>query len=556
MKKKDTSKTVIFLHLVKTAGTTLNQVLDREYPNILSFYIPKESEELFEGFKEKLKTRKPGLIRGHFEFGWHAFLSRPFVYVTILREPVARVISEYFYILGKPDHPLYDQVAAKKLSIADYVTDYNPPNAQTRKISGLTFAGNSGIPPGIEIDTGNMLEIAKENLDNYFAVVGLTEKFDETLILLKREFGWDWPVYTRKIVTGKKIPMEDIPGSTIEIIKEHNQLDLELYEYARQLFNEKIRQQGKSFSREVEKFKKRNQKQENRESKLPGYTRKIKKSMGQLKEKIKSIKGNKKERTVIFMHLPKTAGKTLNQIIENQYQPEAIYSLPLRQKIIPEAVRALRELPENKKKKIRILKGHMDFGLHTLLPKPAKYITILRDPVERVISNYYFVIGAINHPMHEITKSKSLAQWVASTQNQFNNGQVRMLAGIHFKLQKPTRQTLETAKSNLEKYFLAVGLTEKFDETVILLKRELGWDWPLYTRQNVTGKKVARENIPASTIEITKEHNQLDIELYEYAKQLFNEKIRQQDESFFKEVEKFKELNKEEEKCKIKQDRN
>lgn len=254
---------VIFLHLVKTAGTTLNQVLDREYANILSFYIAKESKELFEGFKEKLKNNNAGLIRGHFEFGWHAFLTRPFVYITLLREPVARVISEYYYILGKTDHPLYDQVAAKNLSIADFVKNWKHPDVQTRKISGLTFAKNSGIPQNIEINDRNMLKIAKENLDKYFAVVGLTEKFDETLILLKREFGWDWPFYTRKNVTRNKVARENIPASTIEIIKEYNQLDIELYEYAKQLFNEKIRQEGKSFFKEVERFKELNKERKN-----------------------------------------------------------------------------------------------------------------------------------------------------------------------------------------------------------------------------------------------------------------------------------------------------
>jgi hypothetical protein len=314
--KKHISKAVIFLHLVKTAGTTLNQVLDREYAKILSFYIPRESKELFDGFKEKLKTGNPELIRGHFEWGWHVFLSQPFIYITLLREPVARVISEYFYILGKTDHPLFDQVAAKNISIADYVKNFLPSNLQTRKISGLTFANNSGIPQDIEINAGNMLKIAKENLDNYFAIVGLTEKFDETLILLKREFGWDWPFYTRQNVTREKIAQENIPASTIEIIKEHNLLDIELYEYARQLFNKKIQQQGESFFKEVEKFKKQNQYQKNRKRKPSGQKKKIKKSIGLLKEKIKKIKSSKKERTVDSCTCPKQQGDSFLKEVE------------------------------------------------------------------------------------------------------------------------------------------------------------------------------------------------------------------------------------------------
>ena len=89
-----------------------------------------------------------------------------------------------------------------------------------------------------------------------------------------------------------------------------------------------------------------------------------------------------------------------------------------------------------------------------------------------------------------------------------------------------------------------VGLTERFDETLILLKREFGWDWPFYIRDNVTRNKAAREDIPSSTIDIIKEFNRLDIELYEYATKCFNEQIDSQGRSFYDEVEKFKELNK------------
>ena len=258
MKSAKKSQTIIFLHLAKTAGTTLNQVLGREYADILSFYIPKESSRLFEEFKEKLKSAKPGLLRGHFEFGWHYFLPRPFTYFTILRDPVDRVISEYYYILSSPGHPLFADVVEKNVSLADFVGKWNAPNLQTKKISGLTFAGNSGIPGRGKITPANMLAAAKENLSNHFAVVGLTERFDETLILLKREFGWDWPFYIRDNVTKDKVARDDIPASTLAVVLEHNRLDAELYEYAKKRFIEQIDCQGQSFYDEVEKFKKLN----------------------------------------------------------------------------------------------------------------------------------------------------------------------------------------------------------------------------------------------------------------------------------------------------------
>jgi len=258
MKSAKKPRTTIFLHVAKTAGTTLNQVLGREYADILSFYIPKESGSHFEDFKNRLKNENAALIRGHFEFGWHYFLSRPFTYFTILRDPVERVISEYFYILSSPDHPLHEQVGKQGGGLPDFVRKWNAPNLQTKKISGMTFTKNSGVSQDVEVNADNMLKMAKENLSKHFAVVGLTERFDETLILLKREFGWDWPFYIRDNVTKDKAAREDIPSSTIDIIKEYNRLDIELYEYAKKCFNEQIDSQGQSFYDEVEKFKELN----------------------------------------------------------------------------------------------------------------------------------------------------------------------------------------------------------------------------------------------------------------------------------------------------------
>jgi hypothetical protein len=258
MQSKKKSETILFLHLAKTAGTTLNQALGREYSDILSLYIPKESKDLFEDFKNRLKTQTAALIRGHFEFGWHHFLTRPFTYFTIMREPIERVISEYHYILSKPGHPMHEQVGKHGAGLPKFVKDLHTPNLQTKKISGISFAANSGITGGENIDGHNMLEIAKENLAGHFAVVGLTERFDETLILLKREFGWAWPYYIRDNITPKKTARRDIPASTIKIIEENNLLDIELYEYAVKLFEKKVRSQGKTFAAEVEMFRKLN----------------------------------------------------------------------------------------------------------------------------------------------------------------------------------------------------------------------------------------------------------------------------------------------------------
>ena len=48
-----------------------------------------------------------------------------------------------------------------------------------------------------------------------------------------------------------------------------------------------------------------------------------------------------------------------------------------------------------------------------------------------------------------------------------------------------TEGDLAQAKRNLDR-FLVVGLTERFDESFILIRRALGWRLPMYERHNVS----------------------------------------------------------------------
>jgi hypothetical protein len=100
-----------------------------------------------------------------------------------------------------------------------------------------------------------MLKTAKSNLRDHFAVVGLTERFDETLLLLKRELGWRRHSYMRHNVTARRPKKRALSEAALNSILGANQLDIELYQYAKGLFEERVRQQGPSFNRELNRFR-------------------------------------------------------------------------------------------------------------------------------------------------------------------------------------------------------------------------------------------------------------------------------------------------------------
>lgn len=234
----DQPGTIIFLHIPKTAGLTMVSILEREYPPDQIFLFrkranPPRDRQAFlnesETFRSQLK-----LIRGHLAFGIHADLKQPSTYFTLLRDPVERVVSHYYYVLQNPTHHLYDKV--RGMSLSDYVTSgvtREVRNGQTNMVAGMAASEDSGSDQ-------DRLNQAKENLQQYFSVVGTTERFDETLILLREAFGWSLPVYSRQNVTQNRPQVSSLSAQELAVIRAYNSLDLALYEYANQLLDQKI----------------------------------------------------------------------------------------------------------------------------------------------------------------------------------------------------------------------------------------------------------------------------------------------------------------------------
>ncbi len=85
-------------------------------------------------------------------------------------------------------------------------------------------------------------------------MVGLTERFDESFILIRRALGWRVPMYETHNVSRARMPEPPTPAA-IELIRERNRFDLALYEHAAGLFAAAVASQGPSFAREVAAFR-------------------------------------------------------------------------------------------------------------------------------------------------------------------------------------------------------------------------------------------------------------------------------------------------------------
>ncbi|MDQ0878120.1 hypothetical protein QFZ77_006779 [Paenibacillus sp. V4I3] len=216
-----TKKLLIFMHIPKTAGSTLGELINQQYTKNISCYRGDESENEKDVIRLKDEIEKSDSLKGHFYFGVHHYLSKPSIYITMFRNPIERIISLYYYILREKNNRLYEKV--KNMSLDEFVKSeelaIENVNQQTRYLCG-------GRTPD--------LETAKKNLSAHFSF-GIMELFDDSIRLMSKELGWKNIHYIKRNVNGNSPPITSIAEKTIHKIIENNTLDIELYHYARQL---------------------------------------------------------------------------------------------------------------------------------------------------------------------------------------------------------------------------------------------------------------------------------------------------------------------------------
>lgn len=181
--------------------------------------------------------------------------------------------------------------------------------------------------------------------------------------------------------------------------------------------------------------------------------------------------------------------------------------------------------------------AHFYFRRDLHVPMNYTYINLLREPIERYISHYYYArsplrwlkklkrlkkLGHFNETLEEcLDKQHEGCEW---------NHMTRFFCGPELFCKNGSSKALKRAKYNMKHYYTSVGVLEHLTEFLEVLHKRL----PGYVIVNsgLLKKKfvttgVNKKPISPSVMKKVVEANKDDIELYKYAKILFKEQARE-----------------------------
>ena len=223
---------------------------------------------------------------------------------------------------------------------------------------------------------------------------------------------------------------------------------------------------------------------------------------------------------LIFLHIPKAAGSSVNIFLEvaGKYLKKYYYHCNVRNynpsiKIIENwqgASQTAFEIPLDIRNKINFLSGHFIFGVNQIFESNCKYFTVIREPIDRELSsiNYIYQNGQFN-------KGENIEQYLL---NVLDNPQVKMLAGSKYMHKTCNDEIFSLAVKNLEKHFLLYAPAEKTNE---LLQALIGiYDLPnfSYYQSNITKKKLLNK-IDSNLEQKLLDYHTYDSKLYKLVKE-------------------------------------
>lgn len=221
--------------------------------------------------------------------------------------------------------------------------------------------------------------------------------------------------------------------------------------------------------------------------------------------------------TSCFLHIPKTGGSWLSAALRSSLPPQAFYEVPSdRVGDVPVALLLERHA---------VVAGHFTMAdLRPVLDTTFTF-TVLRDPIDRVVSLYHFYREQSAAPHYDPrvadTKTHEFEAFVDHLEERvspWSNWQTFLLSGA-VDCETPPGDLLPAARENLQRINL-VGVQDELADTLSSLAAARGWQLtPPAGKVNATRHRLSVADVSPSTIQKLQALNAADVELYRLARE-------------------------------------
>lgn len=209
-----------FVHIEKAGGITLHNLFHRCFPGYISPHPDIRFGEFFSPedlrWMQRLAPYRIAGIGGHRMAAFMPYeeaLRRPVFYCTFMRDPIRRYMSHINW---------QTSLMGMNWTMETFTADPEKADYHAYRIAGVRD-----------------LDKARDLLANRFNFVGLVERYDESLLLLRQRMGLP-DLDIRHEMTNtmgaeqNRFRFEDQPAGMQARIRDHNRIDLELYRFVKE----------------------------------------------------------------------------------------------------------------------------------------------------------------------------------------------------------------------------------------------------------------------------------------------------------------------------------
>ena len=245
---------------------------------------------------------------------------------------------------------------------------------------------------------------------------------------------------------------------------------------------------------------------------------------------------------IYYLHIPKTGGTTFQEFLSSNFRDEAICPAHLWHQLIA--------LKPEQMGKYEFIWGHFYGSFHRHTSRSIRYVTMLREPIERALSHYGHIMREPGHYLHaRATQLGDFGSFLRDPEmaTTLTNFQVRSLASdfdpfaiaaslspaqiANLEIERaievavpsrPDGELLGLAKQRLLQMCF-VGITERMAECVSRVCNKFEWTLPSALVSRNLGKgRIQRAQIYNRDLEFLAELNHEDVSLYAFANELLD----------------------------------